>query len=216
MMNEKVVLIVDDSKFDRELLALALNKNPRFVTLQAESGEECMRIIENQHVDLVLMDIMMPGDFGTHTLMKIRKKFNQIELPVIMVTSKDDTSDIVGSLQNGANDYIVKPVNFSICLSRIATHLKLSEVSSEMSQLKSIAALDALIVTYNHEINNPLTIALGCLDEVHNQNAEAQERLKSALLRIADIIKKIDSISAQKKLEYANYVGTQKMLKLKR
>ena len=214
-MTRKTILIVDDSAFDRNLLAKALSDKSDFQTVAAASGNECLEILSAQKIDLVLMDIMMPGTLGTEVLVKIREKFNQIELPIIMVTAKADAKDVISSLKSGANDFISKPLNFDIALSRISTHLMLADISNEMSRLKKMEALAAMITTYNHEINNPLEIALACLDENQHQTPETMTQIKTALLRIANIVKEIQDVGQDDNSKYAQYSGTSKMIKLK-
>jgi DNA-binding response OmpR family regulator len=213
-MNQKKILVVDDSQFDRNLLVKALAQKADFECIEASSGERCLELLASEPVGLILMDIMMPGQFGTQVLIDIRKKFNLIELPIIMVTSKADASDVVGCLQSGANDYITKPVNFEVAVSRISTHLKLAEISGEMSKLREMVALDAMITTYNHEINNPLMIALGCLNDSLLKDEAAVEKLKSSLWRVADIVKKIREVTQKKEIEYRNYGDLSKMVKV--
>lgn len=214
-MSNKTILIVDDSEFDRKLLVSALAKKGGFQAIEANSGDECLEILTKQAVGLILMDIMMPGTFGTQALLKIREIFNPIELPIIMVTSKADASDVIGCLQSGANDYITKPVNFDVAVSRITTHLMLAEISHEMTRLKKMAALDAMVTTYNHEINNPLAVAIGCLDAPLLEDEVAVEKLRSSLWRVADIVKKIRSVTEQKEAEHQEYVGSSKMIKVR-
>ena len=215
-MKQKKILIVDDSEFDRQMLAKALAKRGGFQIVQVRTGEECLDLIDGREkIDLILMDIMMPGSFGTHVLMKIREKFNPIDLPIIMVTSKGDAIDVICSLQSGANDYIIKPVNFDVAISRILTHLKLADMSYEMSLLKELAALDAMIATYNHEINTPLAIALNCLDKDNQvKDQESGRKLNEALLRITDIVKRIGEVTQKKNVEYQQYSQGSKMVKL--
>lgn len=213
-MKNKTILIVDDSEFDRSLLVKALSRKGSYNALQADSGDKCLKLLEEQKIDLILMDIMMPGTNGTQVLQKIREKFNPIDLPIIMVTSKSETADVVGCLQNGANDYITKPVNFDVAVSRITTHLKLADLSTEMAKLKEVAALDSMIATYNHEINNPLSIALGFATSAKLKDEESIKKLNEALWRIADIVKKIESVTEKKQVEYESYVHNVKMIKL--
>jgi len=213
-MKSKTILVVDDSEFDRTLLVKALAKKGGFTALEAKNGEEAFSFIKSHKIDLVLMDIMMPGIFGTQVLIKIREQFNPIELPIIMITSKSEASDLIGCLQSGANDYITKPVNFEVALSRIFTHLKLAEISSEMSALKEMSALDAMIATYNHEINNPLTIALGCLESPLFKDQLPAEKLKVSLWRIVDVVKKIQTITEKKEAQYSVYSQSTKMIKI--
>lgn len=214
-MSLKTILIVDDSEFDRDLFKKALSKTGPFRCIEADSGEQCYKILEKEKVDLILMDIMMPGAFGTEVLLKIRSKFNALHLPIIMVTSKADASDVIGCLHSGANDYVTKPVNFEVALSRINTHLMLAEISQKMTRLNEIAALDAMVTTYNHEINNPLSIALGCLNTPDVKTNANYIKLETALLRIADIVKKIRLVTEKKELEYLEYTEANKMVKVK-
>lgn len=214
-MNQKTILIVDDSEFDRGLLKNALTRKGNFSFLEACDGNQCLEILATNTVDLILMDILMPGTFGTQVLIKIREKFNPINLPIIMVTSKSDATDVVGSLQSGANDFISKPVNFDVAVSRILTHLKLAELSHEMAKLREMAALDAMITTYNHEINNPLSIAIGYLSKPLLKDETAVEQLKAALWRIADVVKKIREVTEKKEAVYSTYSGYSKMFKIR-
>lgn len=211
----KTILIVDDSEFDRNLLISALPKKGDFNILEAGSGEECQRILSSNPVDLVLMDVLMPGIDGRELLATVRKKSNPIELPIIMITANTDSSDVVEALQLGANDYITKPVNFEVAVSRISTHLKLAETSLEMRRLREISALHAMVSTYNHEINNPLAIALGCLGSPSwNKSETSVKKLEDALWRIADIVKKIAKVT-EKEIQYQDYTKSQQVLKVR-
>ncbi|MBX9704000.1 MAG: response regulator [Silvanigrellaceae bacterium] len=163
-LNLKRLLIVDDSDFDRQILSKALAKKFNFKVFEAKNGEECLEFLEKNEVDLVIMDILMPGALGTEVLLKIREKFNPIDLPIIMITAQeDDVTAMVQCLQLGANDFIKKPLNFDIALSRLTTLLKLSDLSKEISKIHEMSAINAMISTYHHEINNPLAIAIGCM-----------------------------------------------------
>lgn len=214
-MSQFKVLVADDNELERNILLKALARKGNLATIEAHSGEQCLEILDQEQVDLILMDIVMPGIHGTEALKKIRERFNPIQLPVIMITAKSEVADIVSCLQNGANDYITKPVNFEIALSRISTHLRLAQVSKEMGKLKEIAALDALITTYNHEINNPLAIAIGCLNGPLLKDEKTVEKLKTALWRVADIVKQIRAVTDKKETEYEDYAKSGNMVKVR-
>lgn len=214
-MKKNVVLIVDDSEFDRNLMTKALEKKGGFHTLEASNGDQCLEIVDAAPVDLILMDIMMPGTLGSQVLVKIREKFNPIELPIIMITALTNNSPLMVCLQSGANDYITKPLNFEVAVSRINTHLKLAELSHEMSRLDKMAALNAMIATYNHEINNPLAIAMLCLRETNWDKPGNREKLEDALERIRKIVKKIKYVTEGHDIEYEKYEGLTDLLKIK-
>ena len=87
------------------------------------AGRYELELIAAQEFDLVLLDIMMPGPSGIEVLQQIRTSHSPDVLPVIMVTAKASTTDIVEALELGANDYITKPVDFSIAFARAQTQL---------------------------------------------------------------------------------------------
>lgn len=213
-MNNKLILIVDDNQFDRELLTAALTKKMGLSSIAVKNSEECLDFLNTTKVDLVLMDIMMPTTRGTDTLIKIREKFNALELPVIMVTSKAESSDLINCLKDGANDYITKPVNFDVAISRITTHLKLVEMSNEMAAMKETLAIGSMISTYNHEINNPLAIAIGYISGPDWNEESNGEKLKAALWRISDIVKKIKALSDKRDVVFHDYSDQNKTIKI--
>lgn len=210
------LLVVDDSSIDRNTLSAVLRKKGFEVTI-AESGARCFELVKADKPDAILLDIMMPDVLGNDVVKTLRKQFNAIELPILIVSSKADSSDLVESLSLGANDYITKPVDFEIATMRIRTHLKIAELSRSAIRLKELETVHAMVVTYNHEINNPLAIALGTLDSMAPQgNEKPIERMKTALWRIADIVKKIEQAIELRTVELEKYgSSTNKMFKLK-
>ena len=75
-------------------------------------GQSALDIIASRPIDLVLLDVMMPGISGLDVLKEIRKSLSRLELPVIMVTALNESFDAVEALSIGANDYITKPIDF--------------------------------------------------------------------------------------------------------
>lgn len=116
------LLVVDDEEINRDLLQRRLERRG-FQVVGAKDGLEALKYVESQHFDLVLLDIMLPGIDGLEVLRRIRSGEENHELPVVMVSAKDDSQGIVEALNIGANDYITKPVDFPVVLARIRTHL---------------------------------------------------------------------------------------------
>jgi diguanylate cyclase (GGDEF)-like protein len=112
------LLVVDDDAMNRDGLSRRLTR-AGYVVLTAENGSEALEIIRVKHVDLVLLDVMMPVLSGIDTLRQLRQTHSVSELPVIMVTAKDASDDIVEALDVGANDYVTKPVDFPVVLARV-------------------------------------------------------------------------------------------------
>lgn len=193
-MRNKRIIVVDDSDFDRGLLVKALSKKTEATVLDANSGEQCLGLIDENPPDLILLDIMMPGLGGLETLSKIRERFTRIQVPVLMVTSKADASDVVECLKAGANDYITKPVCFDVAISRIQLHLDLVRVAKEVSALREAAAADAVISTFHFEINASLSAAFAILESPDLNNSAVKQSLQSELWKIADVLKSINTI----------------------
>ncbi len=134
------LLVVDDEEINRDLLSRRLERKGYHVTT-AIDGREALDKIESQHFDMVLLDIMLPILDGIAVLNKIRESFAAGELPVIMVSAKDDSEGIVEALQLGANDYITKPVDFPVALARIQTHLSHRQVKLALKESEERYAL---------------------------------------------------------------------------
>ena len=100
MSETHTLLVVDDNEENRDMLSRRL-KRRGYEVLSAEGGEEALRILDNVTVDLMLLDIMMPGMDGVEVLRRVRAQFAQDELPVIMATAKDGSEDMVEALDLG-------------------------------------------------------------------------------------------------------------------
>lgn len=131
------ILIVDDDPVNLHLLSNFLNIH-QFHILKAETGEAALDILADSRPDLILLDIIMPGLNGYQVCRKIREKWSLFELPVIMITAKSESSDMVIGFEAGANDYLVKPFDKTELLARVKTHIKTKELIIEN---KNLAAL---------------------------------------------------------------------------
>lgn len=124
------ILVVDDEPVNQMVLKGHLSHGPYHIT-QAMNGAEALRLIDSgQRFDLVLLDIMMPRMSGYEVCQKIREKYLPSELPVIMVTAKNQVNDLVEGLSSGANDYISKPFTRDEFLARVRTQLDLYRIYS--------------------------------------------------------------------------------------
>ncbi|MEM8613436.1 MAG: response regulator, partial [Cyanobacteria bacterium P01_H01_bin.105] len=119
------ILVVDDNEDNRDMLSRRLTRRG-YQSVVVDSGEAALDYIQNhQNVALVLLDIMMPGIDGIETLKHIRKKYSRNQLPVLMVTAKAQSDDMVRAFELGANDYITKPIDFAVTLARVETQLSI-------------------------------------------------------------------------------------------
>jgi len=116
------ILIVDDSPTEIHVLKTMLEKHG-FETLSAESGEEGVVKAAEEKPDMVLMDIVMPGMNGFQATRKISTTEETKDIPIIIVTTKDQETDRVWGLRQGAKDYLTKPVDETLLIEKIAALL---------------------------------------------------------------------------------------------
>ncbi|HJS75578.1 MAG TPA: adenylate/guanylate cyclase domain-containing protein, partial [Vicinamibacteria bacterium] len=128
------ILVVDDVELNRSMLSRRLERKG-FQVDMAEGGQEAIEKIQTSAYDLVLLDIMMPEVSGYDVLNEVRKTRSALELPIIMATAKDQGEDIVSAFKLGANDYIVKPIDFPVALARIETQLSRKRAMEEARRL---------------------------------------------------------------------------------
>jgi DNA-binding response OmpR family regulator len=128
MSEPATILVVDDLPANRDLMSRRLERSG-FRVVSAGSGPEALDALKRRPVDLVLLDIMMPGMTGFEVLKTVRLARSPAALPVIMVTAKTEREDLVEALSLGANDYVTKPVDYPVALARIRAHLGISEAA---------------------------------------------------------------------------------------
>lgn len=115
----KSILVVDDSPTDRQYLSDILAKNGYKVTT-AENAEEALSKVKQINPDLVLMDVVLPGQNGYQATRTLSKDEATKHIPVIMCTTKGQETDKLWGMRQGARDYIVKPVAQADLLAKIA------------------------------------------------------------------------------------------------
>lgn len=135
--DESWLLVVDDNPMNREMLLRRLQRENYRVTV-AGSGSEAIEFLEERPYDLILLDMMMPEMDGLEMLSIIRSRYAMLELPIIVVTAKDESEDMVTALKLGANDYVTKPFNFPVLMARVQTQLNLKQ-----NQAKSVSSQSA-------------------------------------------------------------------------
>ena len=137
------LLVVDD---DAQICDLMIRRLTRegFHVSAVENGESALNWIEENPVDLMLLDIEMPGTSGLDVLSMLRGKYDQIQLPIIMLTGKTSSEHVVEALNTGANDYITKPMDFAVVLARIQTQLSRKHAEEALRESEERYALAAV------------------------------------------------------------------------
>ncbi len=171
-MIKPVILIVDDSKSNLEILTNILEEN--FDIIPAIDGQTAINITKKEHVDMILLDVIMPKLNGFSTCKIIKSDIKTENIPILFLTSKDETKDIQKGFELGALDYITKPFNPTELLVRVKNHIELSsyrinlekkvqeeilktqEARSLMIQQSKLADMGELINMIAHQWRQPL------------------------------------------------------------
>ena len=131
MRNRPRILCVDDELLNRTIVRDMLD-SARFQFLEAENGLDALNILQDHVVDIILLDINMPGIDGFEVCRRIKANDQLRHIPVIMVTALTDTEDRIKGIEAGAEDYINKPFNEAEVLARINMLLKVKELNEKL------------------------------------------------------------------------------------
>ena len=153
-MAKQKILIADDEAQIREILRIYFEKEG-FEVIEAEDGAAAILKVQSEKPDILLLDIMMPVLDGIEVCKQVRK---MSDLPIIMVTAKDDDDDRIAGLEIGADDYITKPFVISVVLSRVRAVLRRSQATKqwEYNVSKSIYEPDITFKTLRVDRNEKL------------------------------------------------------------
>lgn len=137
-MNERI-LVVDDEEFMRDAIRLVLEREGYAVAV-AVDGQEALEVVQERKPDLVITDITMPRMGGYELLTALRKDPKTQNLPVILATQKDSTSDVLTGWGSGADYYITKPFASEILLLSVELVLKEAGGRAELAKAKAAQA----------------------------------------------------------------------------
>ncbi|ETR72502.1 MAG: Multi-sensor signal transduction histidine kinase [Candidatus Magnetoglobus multicellularis str. Araruama] len=132
--NKPLILMVDDVPKNLQVLGSILGANEYLIT-PAMSGEQALARVEQLMPDLILLDVMMPGIDGFETCRKIKANPKTQDIPIIFLTARTETVDIVKGFNVGAVDYVTKPFQAEELLTRVATQISLRQKTNELKRL---------------------------------------------------------------------------------
>jgi diguanylate cyclase (GGDEF)-like protein len=143
------LLVVDDVDDNRSVLVRRFEKRD-FDVVEAEGGARALELIAAGSFDAVLLDVIMPEVSGLDVLRKARLHHSPESLPIIMVTANSQSADIVEALGMGANDYVVKPVNFAVAFARVEAQVERKRAS------EALALANAALIQSNEQLRNEI------------------------------------------------------------
>ena len=140
MNQNATVLVVDDNSENVDIMVEFLKD---YNVLVALDGPGALRLLEKRPIDIVLLDVTMPGMDGFEVCRKMKSRNHLKFIPVIFVTARTTTDDIVRGLSLGGVDYITKPFKSAELLARIRTHIELKRAREEIKTLRGIIPICA-------------------------------------------------------------------------
>jgi len=142
----KTILMIEDDQSTRDLVRMAC-QGQNFTLVEAENGEKGMEILGKNPPDLVLLDLNLPGVSGMDVCRQLRSDGTQV--PIIMITGKSDTIDVVVGLEVGADDYVTKPFEVRELVARMGAHLRRAEQAVATQQPKTRFEFPGLTIDMN-------------------------------------------------------------------
>ena len=130
MNDKKVILVVDDEKPIRDILVYNLQKEG-YETIEAEDGETAIKVALDNRIDLILLDIMLPKVDGLTVCQRLRHTLN---VPILILSAKDEEIDKILGLELGADDYITKPFSVRELIARVKANLRKAEVAGQQKE----------------------------------------------------------------------------------
>jgi PAS domain S-box-containing protein len=187
MKAKPVILVVDDIPQNNDLLEAYLVPQG-YEIIKAVSGEEALEKLEHNQIDLMLLDVMMPGMDGFELTRRIRQDKKTRLMPIILVTALKETEDRINGIKSGCDDYISKPFDKGELLARVQSLLKVKEYNDSMSNYRQELESEVCKITDELKLSNTV------MDE---QNA----RLKAIINSPDDIL----IFSLDRKYRYTSF-----------
>ena len=204
------ILLIEDALANIQTLSAVLKEQSYQVSV-ATNGQQALDLLERVRPDLILLDIMMPGIDGFETCRRIKASTLWREIPIIFLTAKTETADIVRGFEAGAVDYVSKPFNTPELLARVRTHLALDHLYRENQRL----LLNVLPAPIAEKLKKQTGIIAERFDDVSVLFADIvgftqlSARLTPAeLLELLNsVFSRFDELAGQHKLEKIKTIG---------
>lgn len=159
------ILIVDDDRLNIRILSGIL-KTQGYTLAEADSGERALEVYSSQRPDLVLLDVVMPGLNGFQICRKLKELYGDACAPIVFITAKNESDDVVEGFSAGGVDYLPKPFQAKEVLARIRTHLRNQLLTEQQKSLveqlsRADAAKNRFLGMAAHDLRNPLASIRG-------------------------------------------------------
>lgn len=204
---DSTILVVDDSQFFLKTISSFLGERG-FNVISAGTAKEALKHLREINVDVVLCDYEMPDMNGPELCNYLKADIRLKQLPVIMLTAREDHHAFMVAIQSGADDFISKTTFEEVLIPKIICMLRLKSIRSELLNLKEIEAVKTVLATFKHEFNNRLMIMSGNLMKMKatakdpELNEVAFQKIEDGIKFIAETLEKISQVEFSEKDEY--------------
>jgi DNA-binding response OmpR family regulator len=202
------ILVVEDEPLSQDMLVRRMASRG-FRVATVSDGAAAITHVARELPDLVLLDINMPGISGLEVLRELRKTYKRDALPIILVTAMADSEDVVRGLDAGANDYVVKPINFAVLLARVQVHLRIKLDVSLLIEAERQRVLIAALGEACHQLAQPMTAVMMTLEAMirhpTENNQEMADSLKDVLRwaeEVGQVIHKMQNVATLRPVPY--------------
>lgn len=196
---KKKIAIVDDELVNRETLKMILSKEEDLDLITGESGEDAIRICQEECPDLIFLDVQMNDMDGFTVCENLKKNLKTKNITVIFLSSLTDSKNIIKGFEVGGVDYITKPFKKRILLTRMRTHLNLVENIRKAQEQKLKA--EKLIHVLCHDLRNPVGNAISYLSMMEKRPDLFEKYYPTVIRSLENGIDMIDVIKENQSLE---------------
>jgi DNA-binding response OmpR family regulator len=151
-MNPERILVVDDNETNRDILEARLMANG-YEVLHAADGEQALEMATRHRPDIILLDIMMPKINGIDVCRRLKGDTSLPFIPIVLVTAKADSNDVVKGLDAGADEYLTKPVDHKVLIARVKALLRLKAMNDDRRDHPAVKKSDGtdLFLSYSRQ-----------------------------------------------------------------
>jgi DNA-binding response OmpR family regulator len=186
MSDSARILVVEDEPLSRDMLLRRLSTRS-FDVVGVQTAEAAIAFLKENAVDLVLMDNVMPGISGVQAVRELRRNWSHDALPIIIVSALIDSDDVVEALDAGANDYVVKPINFKVLMARISTALRMRANVAALVEAERQRVVMESLARAAASVAEPLSRMVDELEELMAQGPADNKQLNAGLERLLDL-----------------------------
>ncbi len=220
MTHQGKIIVVEDEALSRDMLIRRLISRNYEVDGFA-TAQEAFIHLEEHPADLILMDNALPNMNGVDAVRLLREHWSHDSLPILMVSAMIDSDDVVEALEAGANDYVIKPINFKVLLARINTALQMKHTVSTLVEAERQRVMMQSLARAVSTIAQPLNKLVDELEKLMQDRSQDAEQLRAGLEKLlglteqaVEVIDQVQTIASMRdvpytsRMDYLNDVST--------